>query len=108
MLLRREFLPVAQSFAEKSILLEPRLPLAHELLGEIALAGNHLDEAITEFEKERAQNPLEGPVYDRLGDAYNRAGRYDDAQRSLQEAVLLEPNSTGPHILLGKTLLKKN
>jgi predicted Zn-dependent protease len=108
MLFRREYLPVAQNFAEKSIELEPNLPLAHELLGEIALAGNHLDDAISQLEKERAHNPLEGSVYDRLGDAYNRAGRYDEAQRSLQQALLLEPNSTGPYILLGKTLLKKN
>jgi predicted Zn-dependent protease len=108
MLLRREFLPIAQTFAEKSLALEPTLPLAHELLGEIALAGNHLDEAIAQFEQERAHNPLEGIIYDRLGDAYIRAGKYDEAQHSLQEAVLLEPNATGPYILLGKTLLKKN
>lgn len=108
MLFRREYLPAAQSFAEKAIALEPNLPLAHELLGEIALAGNRLDEAIADLEKERAHNPLEGLIYDRLGDAYDRAARYDDAQRSLEEAVLLEPNSTGPYILLGKTLLKKN
>ena len=107
MLLRREYLPIAQSYAQKSIELEPELPLAHELLGEIALAGNHLDDAIAEFEKEKAHNPLEGSIYDRLGDTYDRAARYDDAQRSLQEAILLEPNSTGPYILLGKTMLKK-
>jgi tetratricopeptide (TPR) repeat protein len=107
MLLRREFLPVSQSFAQKALELEPSLPLAHELLGEIALAENHLDDAISEFQKEKAHNPLEGSVYDRLGDAYTRAARYDDAQRSLQAAVLLEPNATGPYILLGKTMLKK-
>ena len=107
MLLRREFRPVAQQFAEKALGLKPALPLAHELLGEIALAGNHLDEAIGELEAERAQNPLEGLVYDRLGDAYSRAAKYDDAQRSLQEALLLEPNATGPYILLGKTMMKK-
>jgi predicted Zn-dependent protease len=107
MLLRREYLPVAQGFAEKALTLQPGLPLAHALLGEIALAGNHLDEAIAEFEKERAANPLEPSVYDRLGDAYGRAARYDEAQASLQEAVLLEPNATGPYILLGKTMLKK-
>jgi len=108
MLLRREYLPVSQTFAQKAIALDPTLPLAHELLGEIALVGNHLDEAIAELEKERAHNPLEGSVYDRLGDAYVRAGRYDEAQRNLQEAVLLEPNATGPLILLGKAMLKKN
>ena len=109
MLLRREYLPVAQSFAEKAIAIDGTLPLAHELLGEIALAGNHLDEAILQLEKEKSRNPLEGVVYERLGDAYLRnAARYDDAQASLQKAVLLEPNSTGPYILLGKTMLKKS
>lgn len=108
MLLRREYLPISQQFAQKALDLEPTLPLAHELLGEIALAGNHLDVAIAELEKERAHNPLEGVVYDRLGDAYVRSARYDDAQRTLQEAILLQPNATGPYILLGKTLLKKS
>ncbi|ADW70998.1 Tetratricopeptide TPR_1 repeat-containing protein (plasmid) [Granulicella tundricola MP5ACTX9] len=107
MLLRREYLPVAQGFAEKALALQPGLPLAHALLGEIALAGNHLEEAIAQFEKEKISNPLEPSVYDRLGDAYGRAARYTDAQASLQEAVLLEPNSTGPYILLGKTMLKQ-
>lgn len=108
MLLRREYLPIAQEFAQKALELDPALPLAHELLGEIALAGNHLEVAISELEKERAHNPVEGLVYDRLGDAYVRSARYDDAERVLQAAILLEPNSTGPYILLGKTLLKKS
>jgi predicted Zn-dependent protease len=108
MLLRREYLPIAQEFAQKAMTLDPRLPLVHELLGEIALAGNNLETAIAELENERNHNPLAGLVYDRLGDAYVRAARYDDAQKTLQEAILLEPNSTGPYILLGKTLLKKS
>jgi tetratricopeptide (TPR) repeat protein len=108
MLLRREYLPVSQAYARKALELDPSLPLAHELLGEIALVGNKLDEAIAELEKERAHNPLEGAVYDRLGDAYVRAGKYDEAQATLQEAVLLEPNATGPLILLGKAMIRKN
>jgi predicted Zn-dependent protease len=107
MLLRREYLPVAQQFATKALELDPQLPLAHALLGEIALAGEHLDVAIAEFEKERLRNPLDGAIYDRLGDAYTRAGDYTKAQQSLQRALLLEPNSTGPYILLGKVLLKR-
>jgi predicted Zn-dependent protease len=108
MLLRREYLPVSQGFAQKAIEIDPALPLAHELLGEIALASSRFDEAIAEFEKEKARNPLEPSVYDRLGDAYSREAKYDDAQRNLQRAVLLEPNSTGPYILLGKTMLRKS
>lgn len=107
MLLRREYLPVAQQFATKALELDPQLPLAHALLGEVAMAGGHLDEAIEQFEKERLRNPLDGSVYDRLGDAYTRSGDYTKAQQSLQRALLLEPNSTGPYILLGKVLLKK-
>jgi tetratricopeptide (TPR) repeat protein len=107
MLLRREYLPVAQQFATKALELDPQLPMAHALLGEIALAGEHLNEAIAEFEKERLRNPLDGAIYDRLGDAYSRAGDYTKAQQSLQRALLLEPNSTGPYILLGKVLLKQ-
>ena len=107
MLFRREYRPIAQEFASKAVALDERLPLAHGLLGEIALASNHLDEAIAEFEKERARDPLEPSVYDRLGDAYSRAARYTEAQQSLQRAVLLEPNATGPYILLGKVMLKR-
>ncbi len=107
MLLRREYLPVSQQFAQKAVALDPRLPLAHELLGEIALAGGHSDEAIKELELEKAANPLEGQAYERLGDAYSRAAKYPEAERVLQQAVLLEPHATGPYILLGKVLLKE-
>ncbi len=107
MLLRREYLPIAKEYATKAVALDERLPLAHALLGEVALAGNHLDEAIAEFEQERQRDPLEGSVYDRLGDAYSRAARYGEAQQSLQRALLLEPNATGPYILLGKVMLKR-
>jgi predicted Zn-dependent protease len=107
MLLRREYLPVAKEFASKALVLDSQLPLAHALLGEVAMASGHLDEAIEQFENERLRNPLDGGIYDRLGDAYTRAGDYSKAQQSLQRALLLEPNSTGPYILLGKVLLKK-
>ena len=106
MLLRREYVPVAEEDAKKALELDPNLPLAHGLLGEIALAGQHLDEAVSEFEKEQVRNPLDGGVYDRLGDAYTRSGQYQKAEQSLQRALLLEPNATGPYILLGRVLLK--
>ena len=107
MLLRYEFLPVAQEYAKKAVELDPKLPLCRQLLGEIALASQNIDEAVAEFEKERDLNPLYGGIYDRLGDAYTRAGQYQKALQALQQAVLLEPNSTGPYILLGKVMLKQ-
>jgi predicted Zn-dependent protease len=107
LMLRRDFLPVAEQFARKALELSPQLPLAHRLLGETELADNHLEEAAAEFEKERQLNPLDPVTYDRLGDVYVRQGEFEKARASLQEAVLLDPSSTGPFILLGKVLLKQ-
>jgi tetratricopeptide (TPR) repeat protein len=107
LLFRREYLPIAIAAAQKAEQLAPKMPMVHELLGEIALAQSRGADAITEFEQERAINPLYGGLYDRLGDAYLRAGEYDKAQQALNRAVLLEPASTGPYTLLGKVLLKQ-
>jgi tetratricopeptide (TPR) repeat protein len=107
LLFRREYMPAAVVSAQKALALSPKLPLIHELLGEIALAQSRQTDAIAEFEQERTINPLYGGLYDRLGDAYLRAGEYDKAQQALNRAVLLEPASTGPYILLGKVLLKQ-
>jgi tetratricopeptide (TPR) repeat protein len=105
--LRRELRDPATAQAQKALELNPRLPLAHQLLGEAALARGDVPNAIQELEAERAINPLNGEIYDRLGDAYLRNGQYDDAQRALNRAVLLEPSATGPYILLGQTFLKQ-
>ncbi len=104
LLLRQENPTVAEEFARKAVALQADLPLAHLLLGEIALARAQFPDAIAEFDKERALNPLEGNIYDRLGDAYVRIGD-TKAQQALSRAVLLEPNATGPYILLGKVML---
>jgi predicted Zn-dependent protease len=108
MFLRRELRDQAGMAAAKALELDPRLPLAHELLGEVALAKGDLPGAIRELEAERQINPLDASLYDRLGDAYLRNQQFADAQKALDRAVLLEPNSTGPYILLGETFLKLN
>jgi tetratricopeptide (TPR) repeat protein len=107
LLLRREYLPAAEDAARKALALNPRLPLANELLGQIALAQSDTSRAIADFKAERAVNPLYGGLYERLGDAYFRAGDYQLSLQSLNRAALLEPNSTGPFILLGKVFLQR-
>jgi len=108
MFFRRELRDQARAAAMKALELNPRLPLAHELLGEVALAKAEVPGAIQELEAERKINPLDAGLYDRLGDAYLRNEQFTDAQKALDRAVLLEPNSTGPYILLGRTFLKLN
>jgi len=104
--LRRELRDEAGAEATKALAINASLPLAHELLGEVALSRADIAGAIREFEAERAIDPLNPDLYDRLGDAYLRNGQYEDAQLALNRAVLLEPQATGPYILLGETFLK--
>ena len=106
LMLRREFTQEAAVFVHKALEMDPRLPLAHQLLGEIALAQANLPLAIEELEAEEKLNPLDGVLYERLGDAYVRAGKYQQAREVLNRAVLLEPNDTGPYILLGEALTR--
>jgi cytochrome c-type biogenesis protein CcmH/NrfG len=43
----------------------------------------------------------------RLGDAYTREERWNEAQGPLERSVWLNPNYSGPYILLGKVYLKQ-
>jgi tetratricopeptide (TPR) repeat protein len=107
MLLRQEFDPVAEEYAQKAAQLEPKLPGAHLLLGELYLYKSRIPEAIAEFQKELSVDPANAAVYYKLADAYSRAQKFDDAERLLQRSIWLDATSTGPYILLGKVLEKK-
>ncbi|HTQ60893.1 MAG TPA: tetratricopeptide repeat protein [Candidatus Solibacter sp.] len=107
MLLRQDFAPVAEQYAHKAVELDPRLPLAHELLGEVYLYHSQIDAAIAEFQKELQVNPGYAAAYYKLADCYSRVQKFDEAERLLQRSIWLDPTSTGPYILLGKVLEKK-
>ena len=107
MLMRQEFDPVAEEYALKAVALDPKLPLAHFLLGELYLYKSRIPEAIAEFEKELTVNPAHAPTLYKLADAYSRIQKFDDAERLLQRSIWLDATSTGPYILMGKVLEKK-
>jgi len=107
MLLRQDFGPVAEEYAHKAVALDPKLPLAHQLLGELYLYHSQVEDAIAEFRKELEINPGNAIAYYKLADGYSRVQKYDDAERLLQRSIWLDPTSTGPYILLGKVLQKK-
>jgi tetratricopeptide (TPR) repeat protein len=106
-LFRLDFGPVAEDYALKAIALDPKLPLAHYLLGELYLYQSKIDLAINNLEQEVAINPGYANAYFKLADAYMRLQKFDDAERLLERSVWLDQNSTGPYILLGKVLEKK-
>jgi tetratricopeptide (TPR) repeat protein len=107
MLLRQDFAPIAEEYAKKAVELDPKLPLAHSLLGEIYLYKSRLPEAIEQFQKELELNPGEAAVYYKLADAYTRTQKYEEAEKLLQRSIWLDATSTGPYILMGKVLEKK-
>lgn len=107
MLLRQEYDPIAEEYAQKAVSLDPKLPLAHFLLGELYLYKSRIAEAISEFNKEIAIDPAHAATYYKLADAYSRLQKFDDAERLLQRSIWLDPTSTGPYILMGKVLEKK-
>jgi tetratricopeptide (TPR) repeat protein len=107
MLLRQEFDPIADEYGRKATELDPKLPGAHMLLGELYLYKSRVAEAIPQFQSELALNPANAQVYYKLADAYSRIQKFDDAERLLQRSIWLDATSTGPYILLGKVLEKK-
>jgi tetratricopeptide (TPR) repeat protein len=107
MLFRQEFDPIAEEYAQKAVTLDPKLPLAHFLLGELYLYKSRIPEAVAEFQKELAINPANAATYYKLADADSRIQKYDDAERLLQRSIWLDATSTGPYILMGKVLERK-
>jgi tetratricopeptide (TPR) repeat protein len=107
MLFRQDFDPIAEEYGQKAVALDPKLPLAHFLLGELYLYKSRLPDAIVEFQKELAINPGNAATYYKLADAYSRVQKFEDAERLLQRSIWLDATSTGPYILMGKVLEKK-
>lgn len=107
LLLRLDFGPVAEEYGKKAVELDPKLPLAHQLLGELYLYQSKVPEASAQFEQELALNPGNPVAYYKLADAYSRVQKFDQAEKLLQRSIWLDATSTGPYILLGKVLQKK-
>jgi tetratricopeptide (TPR) repeat protein len=107
MLLRQDFGPVAEEYAQKAASIDPKLPLVHELLGELYLYQSKIPEAIAQLQTELAINPGYATAYYKLADADSRLEKFDDAEKLLQRSIWLDPTSSGPYILLGKVLEKK-
>jgi tetratricopeptide (TPR) repeat protein len=107
MLLRQDLSSVADEYAQRAVALDPKLPLGHQLLGEIDLFQGKFPEAIAEFQKELEINPAYAAAYYKLADAYSRVQKFDEAEKMLQRSIWLDATSTGPYILLGKVLQKK-
>jgi len=92
---------------ERALALDPRLPMAHFLMGEVYLYKGDVATGLAHFQKEIEINPILWIAYWRMGDAYSRIEKWDDAERALKQSIWLNETFSGPYILLGKVELKK-
>jgi len=107
MLIRQQFEEFAEKELQKTLELDPKLPQANFMLGEMAIYRANLEQGIEFLKKEIAINPGFAMAYYMLGEAYTRQLKWDDAIAPLQQSIWLNPFFSGPYIVLGKVYLKK-
>jgi Flp pilus assembly protein TadD len=89
--------PKAEADFKKALSLNPDQPQVLNYLGYSWVdQGTNLLPALEMIQKAVAASPNDGYIIDRLGWAYYRLGRYDDAVKQLEQAVQLR--STDPEI----------
>jgi tetratricopeptide (TPR) repeat protein len=107
MLMHQDLATDAALQAKKALEIDPKIPGAYFILGEVAIYQADIEGAVADLNKEIEINPTFARAHYRLGDAYTREERWDQAQGPLERAVWLDPNYSGPYILLGKVYLKQ-
>jgi len=98
---------LAATQAQKALDISPNVPLAHFMLGEIALDKSDFDQAARQFEAERRINPDYALGYERLGDAYMHLDKLPEAQMALTKAITLDTDLTSAFVKMGMVLLRR-
>jgi tetratricopeptide (TPR) repeat protein len=90
---------------QKALKLSPEQP---ELLNYLGYSwvdrGRNVSEALAMLEKARSLRPYDGYIVDSVGWAYYQLGRYEDAAKTLEAAVLLVPGDPTINDHLGDAL----
>ncbi len=100
-------LDASEADIQAALKLSPEQP---ELLNYLGYSwvdrGRNIPAALTMLEKARSLRPYDGYIVDSVGWAYYQLGRYDDAAKTLEAAVLLVPGDPTINDHLGDALWK--
>ncbi len=105
---RQRFEETAEIELIQALKLDPKLPQANFILGELAIYKAEIDKGIIFLKKEIELNPANGMAYYRLGEALSRQLKWDESIQPLQKSIWLNPFFSGPYIVLGKVYFKKD
>jgi hypothetical protein len=87
----------------------PKDPLPHWRLGNIIqteMPPDQISQSVAEYEKAVSLSPNDYRFWMSLGEAQEQAGDFDNAEKSLREAVKLAPSYAFPRWYLGNLLLR--
>jgi serine/threonine-protein kinase len=94
----------ARNEADRAVALQADLAEAHVAKGWVHYVQRDYDSALSEYKQAHGIAPSDVDVLMSLGFVERRRGRFEEAYRYIQQAVTLDPHSTGNMDELGNTL----
>jgi serine/threonine-protein kinase len=98
----------AEALVHRALSLEPALPEAYNVLGDLWGAKQEWERAAVEFQKAVKLEPKNDYAWSELGWVYNRTGRPVKAEKASRTAIRINPTNVFHHFQLGRALYQQD